>query len=75
MSEYGRTHFASEKLKLQKQINNLANKKDKLRDKLIALDALVDKFDTINKMSEQKSKMLLSRVVTILYLTLPAKKL
>lgn len=54
MSEYGRTHFASEKLKLQKQINNLANKKDKLRDKLIALDALVDKFDTINKMSEQK---------------------
>lgn len=54
MSEYGKTHFASEKLKLQKQINNLANKKDKLRDKLIALDALVDKFDTINKMSEQK---------------------
>lgn len=75
MSEYGRTHFASEKLKLQKQINNLANKKDKLRDKLIALDALVDKFDTINKMSEQKIENVIEQSCDILYLTLPAKKL
>lgn len=58
---YNKTHYATEKIKLQKQINKLSNKKEKLRNKLISLDALKNKFDDIKNMSDDKLNSVIDR--------------
>ena len=58
---YGQTHYMSEKLKLRKQIDKLTNKKEKLINKLKALNEWSDKFESVKTMPDKEADNIISK--------------
>lgn len=58
---YGQTHYMSEKLKLRKQIDKLTNKKEKLINKLKALNEWSDKFESVKTMPDKEANNIISK--------------
>ena len=58
---YGQTHYMSEKLKLRKQIDKLTNKKEKLINKLKALNEWSDKFESVKTMTDKEADKIISK--------------
>lgn len=61
LKAYSQTHYMSEKLKLQKQINKLTNKKEKLFKKLRALDEWSAKFEAVKAMPDKEADNIISK--------------
>ena len=61
LKAYGQTHYMSEKLKLQKQINKLTDKKEKLINKLKALDEWSDKFEAVKSMPDKEADSIINK--------------
>lgn len=61
LKAYSQTHYMSEKLKLQKQINKLTNKKEKLINKLKALDECSAKFEAVKAMPDKEADNIISK--------------
>lgn len=61
LKAYSQTHYMSEKLKLQKQINKLTTKKEKLMRKLKALDEWSAKFDAVKAMPDKEADNIINK--------------
>ncbi len=61
LKAYSQTHYMSEKLKLQKQINKLTTKKEKLMRKLKALDEWSAKFDAVKAMPDTEADNIINK--------------
>lgn len=61
LKAYGQTHYMSEKLKLRKQIDKLTNKKEKLINKLKALNEWSDKFESVKTMPDKEADNIISK--------------
>ena len=61
LKAYGQTHYISEKLKLQKQINKFTTKKEKLMQKLKALDEWSVKFEAIKSMPDKEADNIINK--------------
>lgn len=61
LKAYSQTHYMSEKLKLQKQINKLTTKKEKLMRKLKALDEWSVKFDAVKAMPDKEADNIINK--------------
>ena len=61
LKAYSQTHYMSEKLKLRKQIDKLTNKKEKLINKLKALDEWSAKFDAVKAMPDKEADNIINK--------------
>lgn len=61
LKAYSQTHYMSEKLKLRKQIDKLTNKKEKLINKLKALNEWSDKFESVKTMPDKEADNIISK--------------
>ena len=61
LKAYSQTHYMSDKLKLQKQINKLTTKKEKLMRKLKALDEWSAKFDAVKAMPDKEADNIINK--------------
>lgn len=61
LKAYGQTHYMSEKLKLRKQIDKLTNKKEKLINKLKALDEWSEQFEAVKSMPDKEADSIINK--------------